>query len=70
MNNIKTGLVMGRVLEKPILRESNLSIRERTMLKTLLCINRVYFAGSATTELINYIRSLPKVYCRILTMSF
>lgn len=61
MNNIKTGIVLGRVLEKPILRERNLSIRERTVLKTLLCINRVYLAGFVTTELIKYIRSLLKL---------
>jgi len=30
-------------------------------LKTLLYINHVYLAGSVTTQLINYIRSLLKV---------
>jgi hypothetical protein len=58
MNNIKTGLVLGSVLEKPILRERNLSIRERTVLNTLLCINRVYLAGFVTYLLTPWSRVL------------
>jgi hypothetical protein len=50
---------LGRVLEKPILWDRDLSIRVRGVLKIEMYIKRVYPAGSLTTKLINSIGSFP-----------